>query len=76
MVIMIKSTNFSISISKGPFTRCDNDIVTETFTRQLATVTSYTFIVMATMTFGFFTIGLSDAFLSDYLTDLKLHSTK
>ena len=25
---------------------------------------------------GFFTIGLSDAFLSDYLTDLKLHSTK
>ena len=26
--------------------------------------------------FGFFMIGLSDAFLSDYLTDLKLHSTK
>ena len=25
---------------------------------------------------GFFTIGLSDAFLSDYLTDLELHSTK
>ena len=26
--------------------------------------------------FEFFTLGLSDAFLSDYLTDLKLHSTK
>ena len=26
--------------------------------------------------FEFFTIGLSDAFLSDYLTVLKLHSTK
>ena len=25
---------------------------------------------------GFFTIGLSDAFLSDYLTDLKFHNTK
>ena len=25
---------------------------------------------------GFFTIGLSDAFQSDYLTDLKLHSAK
>ena len=25
---------------------------------------------------SFFTIGLSDAFLSDYLTDLKLHRTK
>ena len=24
----------------------------------------------------FFTIGLSDTFLSDYLTDLKLHRTK
>ena len=27
-------------------------------------------------TIEFFTIGLSDAFLSDYLTDLKLHRTK
>ena len=27
-------------------------------------------------TIEFFTIGLSDAFLSDYLTDRKLHSTK
>ena len=27
-------------------------------------------------TFVFFTIGQSDAFLSDYLTDLKLNSTK
>ena len=26
--------------------------------------------------FGFFTISQSDAFLSDYLTDLKLHRTK
>ena len=25
---------------------------------------------------GVFTIGQSDAFLSDYLADLKLHSTK
>ena len=25
---------------------------------------------------GFFTIKKSDTFLSDYLTDLKLHSTK
>ena len=25
---------------------------------------------------GFFTIRKSDTFLSDYLTDLKLHSTK
>ena len=25
---------------------------------------------------GFFMIGQSDAFLSDYQTDLKLHSTK
>ena len=28
------------------------------------------------MLFGFFTIGLSDTFLSDYLTDLKLQSTE
>ena len=28
------------------------------------------------LTIEFFTIGLSDAFLSDYLTDLKLHRTK
>ena len=28
------------------------------------------------LTIEFFTIGLSDAFLSDYLTDFKLHSTK
>ena len=27
-------------------------------------------------TMGFFTIRKSDAFLSDYLTDLKLHRTK
>ena len=27
-------------------------------------------------TVEFFTRGLSDAFLSDYMTDLKLHSTK
>ena len=27
------------------------------------------------VTIEFFTIGLSDAFLSDYLTDLKLHKT-
>ena len=27
-------------------------------------------------TYEFFTIGLSDAFLSDYLTDLKLYKTK
>ena len=26
--------------------------------------------------FGFFTLKKSDAFLSDYLTDLKLHRTK
>ena len=29
-----------------------------------------------TIIFRFFTIDLSDTFLSDYLTDLKLHSTK
>ena len=29
-----------------------------------------------TVTIEFFTLGLSDAFLSDYLTDLKLHKTK
>ena len=32
--------------------------------------------LMLTGRFEFFTIDLSDAFLSDYLTDLKLHSTK
>ena len=33
-------------------------------------------IVLIQTTFEFFTIGQSDAFLSDYLTDLKLHKTK
>ena len=31
---------------------------------------------MLMCTFGFFTIRKFDAFLSDYLTDLKLHRTK
>ena len=38
---------------------------------------TYSFVVdIVTNTIEFFTLGLSDAFLSDYLTDLKVHSTK
>ena len=33
-------------------------------------------LVIPSWTFGFFTIKKSDAFLSEYLTDLKLHRTK